>query len=541
MDNCNICVTSWANCLTLNQLNTSNRNNFNELNHNIPYWYHENVLTNLYKLGENPKLKKGLAHLGASIKFFKAQKKYKASPEMVVREIINSKGFLPLNYLKYYVRHTRDHRGFLTVFPGAINTYQNYLFNLSLGFGPQIDDALARYGAGVKVNEDLTKGIVQDFLINDLIKKQMEYPNRDAAAVELIFKILHEIDDNQIDVLTGLVAYPQDIESLTSFTGTYSIFLRFLMNQVPPGKFWKQPGSIALKQLMRQENLRALTDIAGKFDFDEINRALKVLQKSIVDIGDPVEGVEILRVVRDFLKEEFLSLHKDKGEGMVYIFEGLIRDIFEKVFFSLSNDDLNKVFDVLVKDGLVDFKGEKAKSIMADFDFLNYFTLKNTHKLLETYQGHFENRPVVKEADENFFKNLASSLLAPFKIPGAIMGSRILTNLLEDERIGTFEGLLKPLLFEDEYQSKFLGVLKRLNKVTLKDVDKGLVESNILIPSTHHSLKFLRSNMIWRPDASEDVKYGVDSFFRLSSPGSELWEGNYSLLRNWLTQAKEVK
>jgi hypothetical protein len=517
------------------------RNNFDELKDNIPYWYHENVLSNLFKLGVNPKLEKGLAHLGASIKFYKTRKKYKSSPEMMVRELINSKGFLPLNYLKYYVRHTRDHRGFLTIFPGAVNTYQNYLFNLSLGFGPQIDDVLARYGAGVKVNEDLREGIVQDFLINDLIKNQMKFPNRDAAAIELIFKILHEIDDNQIDALTGLVAYPQDIESLTSFTGTYSIFLRFLMNQIPPGKFWKQPGSIALKQLMRQENLRALTDIAGKFDIDEINRALKVLQKSIIDIGEPIEAVEILRVVRDFLKEEFLSLHKDKGEGMVYIFEGLIRDVFEKVYFNLSNDDLNKVFDILVKDGLIDFKGEKAKSLMEDFDFLNYFTLKNTHKLLETYQGHFENRPIVKEADKEFFKNLASSLLAPFKMPGAIMGSRILTNLLEDERIGTFEGLLKPLLFEDEYQSKFLNVLNRLNKVVLDDVDKGLVESNILIPSTHHSLKFLRSNMIWRSDASEDVKYGVDSFFRLSSPDSKLWEGNYSLLRNWLTQAKEVK
>ena len=516
-------------------------NHFDQLSDNLPYWYHENILTHLYTLGENPKLKKGLTHLGASIKFYKVRKRYKNSPEMVVRELVNSKGFLPLNNLKYYVRHTRDHRGFLTLFPGAINTYQNYLFNLSLGLGPQVDDALARYGADVKVNQDLTKGVVQDFLINHLIKKQQEFKNRDASAIELIFKILHEIDDVQINALTGLVAYPQDIESLTSFTGTYSIFLRYLMGQFPEGKFWKQPGSIALKQIMRQENLRALTDIAGKFDVDEVNRALKVLQKAIMDLGTPLEGVEILRVVRDFMKDEFLSVNKNNGEGTVYIFEKLLRRVIDQIFFKLSNEDLNRVFDTLVTDGMLDFSGNKAKSILEDFDFLNYFTIKNAHKLLEVYQGHFTDRPTLKEADDDFFYHLANSLIAPFKMPGAIMGSRILVNLLEEERIGTFEGLLKPLLFEDEYQKKFLDVLARFNKVNLEDLDKGLIESNILIPSTHHSLKFLRSNMIWRPDASEDAKYGVDSFFRLSSPGSQLWEGNYSLLRNWLTQAAEVK
>jgi len=517
------------------------KNQFNELNDNLPSWYHEKVLTDLYTLGKNPKLKKGLSHLGANIKYYKLKRRYKKSPELMARELMNSKGFLPSKYLKYYVRHTRDHRGFLTVFPGAINTYQNYLFNLSLGMGPQIDDALARYGAGVKVNQDLRNGIVQDFLMNHLIKKQKEFKNRDVAAIELILKVLQDVDEVQINSLTGLLAYPQDIESLTSFTGTYALFLKFLMNQVPHGEFWKQPGSKALKQLMRQENLRALTDIIGKFDLDEINRALKVLQKSIIDLGDSHESVKVIRIVRDFLKDEFLSIHKSNGKGTVFIFEDLLRNLYEEVFFKLSNEDLNKVFDTIVKDGLKDFKGEEAKSILEDFDFLNYFTLKNTHKLLRVYQSHFNNRPVVKESDENFFFNLVNSLLKPFKMPGAIFGSKILANILEDERLGTWEGLLKPLLFEDKYQSNFLDVLGRFNQVSLDDVDKGLVESNILIPSTHHSLKFLRKNMIWRPDVSKDIKYSVDSFFRLSLPDGQLWKGNYSLLKNWLTQAADVK
>jgi len=518
-------------------------NLFKNLDDRLPTWYHETVLDNLISLGQNPKLKKGFSHLGASIKYFKLKERFKDSPESFTRELINSKGFLPAKYLKYYVRQTRDHRGFLTIFPGIVNTYQNYLFNLSMGLDRdnRIDDALARFGADVKVHQDLTTGIIQDFLINHLIKRQKKFENRDAAAIELIFEILHNIDDDQIKALTGLVAYPQDIESLSNFTGTYSIFLEFLMNQIPPGQFWKQPGAIALKQLMRQENLRALTDIMGAFDADEVFRTLKVLQKAIIDLGEPGESVEILRVVRNFLKDHFLSFHEKEQEGMVFRFEGLLRAIYEEVFFNLSNEDLNKIFSVIVKDGLIDFSGRPAKSMLGEMEALNYFALKNTHNILKVYQGHFENREMIKTGDNEYFQNLVKGLLAPFKLPGAIMGSKIMANLLEDENLGTWDSLLKPLLFEDKYQDLVLDVLGRLNEVTLSDIDKGLLESNILIPSTHHSLKFLRDAMIWRPDASKDVKYGVDSFFRLSEPGSILWEGNYSLLRNWLTQAVGTK
>ena len=51
------------------------------------------------------------------------------------------------------------------------------------------------------------------------------------------------------------------------------------------GEFWKTPGAKALQQLMRQENLRGLTDIIGSFDSDELYRGLKVLTKALIKMA----------------------------------------------------------------------------------------------------------------------------------------------------------------------------------------------------------------------------------------------------------------
>ena len=465
-------------------------------------------------------------------------------------DVLNSKGFLPPAFLKYYVNQIRDHRGFLTTFPGHLNTYQNYLFNISSVIDNRaIDDALQRFGADLNANDDLANGTIYNFFMEKLIKSQESYP-KDALAIELIFKVLHEIEGKELDAIAGLIAYPQDIESLISFTGTYELFLKILKESNGHGRFWEKPGIIALKQLMRQENLRALTDLTSGFNYSEVQKAIKVLFNSIVEVGTPSETVEILKVVRNFLTDQFLSYHTEREEGMVFIFERLIRNIYGEIYENLSVEELNKLLDVIVgneadkangEKKFIDFSGNEAQSVITDMDNLNLFTLKYTHKLLGIYQGHFKRPVKDKKSDEDYFYKLVDSLITPFKMADSIKGARVLAEILEDENLGTWDNLLNPLLFEKDNQKLMLDVLGSLNKVSLDSLNKAVIESNVVIPSTHHSLKFLRDNLIWEVNASEDIKDAIDSFFRISEPESAIWEGNYVLLRHWVTQAENIR
>lgn len=525
---------------TLNSLCQDNRNLFEDLKDNTPSWYHERILTDIIKTGENPKLKKGLEGLGIHLKYYKNLGKYAHDPENFVRSILNSKGYLPPEYLVYYVRESRDHRGFHSVFPGMLNIYLNYLFNVSLGEGSKLDIALAHYGADVLVNEDLSQGMAQDFLVNTVIASQRAYPNRDANALELIFEILKNLTPRQLDAISALVAYPQDIESLSNFTGTYSIFLKFLMGQTPGGTFWQKPGSQALKQLMRQETVRAMVDLLKEFNLNEIRKGFRSLHGNLVkNIKTPQEAIKIVATSKDFLKDQFLSFNNKKTNAEE------IEDTYKKIFFeiynNLSTEDVNYLMDQMVREDLESFDGKKAKPFYLNNQALTYFAIKNIFKILDIYQSHFNEKQIKGKNDEHYFKNLVMSILLPTRGEDANKGLMALSRFLKEPQLGTWKDLFAPLLFKQPFQGIMLSVLKSASKIKIKDVKLGLDETGVLLPSTHNTLAYVNKRMEWKENTALEVIDSVGVFKRLSVPDNAVWEKQNQLLLNWLTQYEQLK
>lgn len=525
---------------TLNLVCKDNKNLFEGLSDNLPSWYHERVLSDIINVGENPKLKKGLEGLGVHLKYYKNLGKYPNDPENFVRSILNSKGYLPAEYLVYYVRESRDHRGFHTIFPGMLNVYLNYLFNVSLGEGSKLDIALAHYGADILVSEDLNQGTAQDFLVNTVIASQRAYPDRDANALELIFEILKNLNPRQLDAISSLVAYPQDIESLSNFTGTYSIFLKFLMGQTPSGTFWQKPGSQALKQLMRQETVRAMVDLLKDFNLTEIRKAFRSLHGSVVkNIKTPKEAIKIIRVSKDFLKEQFLSF--DNGKTNAQEIEEAYKKIFIEIYQNLSTEDMNYLMDQMARNDLESFDGKKAEPFYKNNQALTFFAIKNIFKIVDTYQGHFTQKKIRGKNDENYFKNLVLSIIRPTRGVEANPGLRALSNFLKDPKLGTWKELFAPMLFKQPFQEIMLSVLKAASKINTKDVRLGLDETGVLLPTTHNTLVFVKQRMQWKENTAQEVIDSIDVFNRLSVPDNAVWNKQNLLLRNWLTQYEQVK
>ena len=525
---------------TLNDICKDNKNLFEDLRDNLPSWYHERILSDIIKVGENPKLKKGLEGLGIHLKYYKNLAKHSNDPENFVRSILNSKGYLPGDYLVYYIRESRDHRGFHTIFPGMLNVYLNYLFNAALSEGSQIDVALAHYGADVLVNEDLSQGTAQDFLVNTAIASQKAYPDRDASALELIFEILKNLTPRQLDAISSLVAYPQDIESLSNFTGTYSIFLKFLMGQTPSGTFWQKPGSQALKQLMRQETVRAMVDLLKDFNLSEIRRGFRVLQGSVVrNIKTPQDATRIIFTMKDFLKEEFLAFNEDKTNAIEI--ENAYKKIFSEIYQNFSTEDMNFLMDQMAREDLESFDGKRAAPFYKNNQIVTYFAIKNIFNILDIYQGHFSQKKIKGKNDENYFKNLVLSIMAPSRGEEATPRLKALSNFLKDPQLGTWKELFAPLLFRQPFQGILLSVLNSASKIKIKDFRLGLDETSVLLPTTHNTLVFVKQRMQWKENTALEVIDSIDVFKRLSVPNNAVWKKQNLLLQNWLTQYEQLK
>ena len=524
----------------LDKVCRDNKNLFTTLPDPLPTWYHERVLTDIISIGENPKLKKGLEGLGIHLKYYKTLGKFRDDPENFVRGLLNSSGYLPADYLVYYVRETRDHRGFHAIFPGMLNVYLNYLFNAALGEGSQIDVSLAHYGAEVMINEDLSKGIAQDLLVNTVIASQQSFKDRNANALELIFEILRGLTPRQLEAISSLVAYPQDIESLSNFTGTYSIFLKFLMGQTAPGTFWQKPGSQALKQLMRQETVRAMVDILKDFNLSEVRRAFKVLQESVVkNTRDSKQALKIISALKDFLREEFLA--GNGNQKNFEVIEATYKKIFLEIYQNLSVGEVNYLMDQMVREDLVSFDGKIAKPFYKNNQALTYFAIKNIFTILDIYQGHFNQKIKKGKNDEHYFKNLVLSLIQPARGDDANPGLKALSNFLKEPSLGSWNDLFAPLLFKQPFQGMLLNVLNSVSKIETKDVRLGLDETGILLPTTHNTLVYVKQRMEWNKTTALEIIDSVDIFKRLSEPNNEIWNKQNALLKNWLTQYEQLK
>ncbi len=525
---------------SLEKICGENKNLFITLPDALPNWYHERTLSDIIRVGENPQLKKGLEGLGIHLKYYKTFGKFPHDRENFVRGLLNSSGYLPADYLVYYVRETRDHRGYHAIFPGLLNVYQNYLFNLALSEGSQIDIALAHYGSNVLINEDLSKGTAQDFLVNTVIASQKSYGDRDANALELIFEILKNLTPQQLDAISALVAYPQDIESLSNFTGTYSIFLKFLMGQVPSGTFWQKPGSQALKQLLRQETVRAMVDMLKDFNLNEIRRGFKVLHGGIVqNIKTPQEAFKIISGLKDFMKDELLS--GNENQKNVEVIELSYRKIFQEIYQNISVEEINFLMDQMVREDLVSFNDQVAKPFYKNNGVLTRFALKNLFNILDIYQSHFKEKAVRGKNDENYFKNLILSIVNPGRGEEANSYLKALSNFLKEKDLGTWKDTFAPLLFKKPLQDIFLNVLKSLSNIKTTDVRKGISETDIILPTSHNTLVYVQKRMNWNKDTALEVIDALDVFKRLSAPNNEIWEKQNELLLNWLTQYEQIK
>ena len=110
-----------------------------------------------------------------------------------------------------------------------------------------------------------------------------------------------------------------------------------------------------------------------------------------------------------------------------------------------------------------------------------------------------------------------------------------LVSLLSDERLGTWQEIYRPLLFEEKGQSMTINLLTDLGRIKREDLVKMIEEMDRLLPRMHPMIKFIDDHLILDHDISLDAIESIKTLRRMSDSKNMIWKKNKDVLDVWIS------
>ncbi|MCK5072720.1 MAG: hypothetical protein KAQ98_04785 [Bacteriovoracaceae bacterium] len=515
----------------------------------IPKYIQEKIVSDLEKMGRSSKLKPGLNSLIARIRFHKLKKLHGGFNKIFVQRWTESQGIIPFQMQAPAMKILSDHKGFLAARPGFINIYMNYL-NHELLEKTNIrilQNAIARYGARVGPNQHPERGVMYELLHDFLATTLQEAIDRNDDVEGWLIDIMLKIGKKPrlIEAITELVSYPSDLETLNIFNNMFVLLIKHLREEGETNsdyeKFsWNNPGLFIVKQTIKQEFWWMITDITGNYSLSETRNALNFGTDVILRLGTTENEIKpIMQKLLSFLKEEFTAVRKSNDKKSFATASVIERDILRLYISSWKDgqiEDINKVMQELLT-GHTSFDNSMTPSIRSQLSQLFEWSMTGLPGMTRDYQSVVSSKKFTSHG--SYLRKLLKSLINPFNSnPKINEGAKSLAGLLGDPRLGTWDGLVKPLLSIKKYQRKFSATLSVLKKGRIVHYQRALIEMDLLLQKTAKMLGFLVRRVDWSENSSPDTKNAVETMVRLSGTGNVVRRKQIDLMTDWLQKAR---
>ena len=500
-------------------------------------WMHELVLGDILRMGKNPRLVTGLNKLGSLIRYHKLKNKYSTNKELFLKDFINARGLLPDGMNRYAFKRLADHMGFLVYNPGSINIYNFFIWQSMMQENDYFDNALAYLGAGVKRGDDLARGVGQRFLEDIVVKTYEQNAERDESILYYVFEVVRKLAKKEnrefLDLVTNILVYPQDVETLFTYTETIPLLLFHIEMAIPSQvSFWKRPGCEILRHIIfHQEKMRSLNDWTAAFDYRDIYSALETVADSFELLGSSNQISRFVEKGVTLLKNSLMTrdLH---GEANI---EKLERNVRNFILENAPNDDyksLNILLEYLPQ-AHMGFDGKPTGSVLNQLEPIFEFGIKSAHRLLAIYQGHFDKSNM--KINDDYLQKMGNAFLTPMQSASGAKGAINLAAILSNDDLGGWDSLYRPLLFSPIYQPLVLATLKASDEASLDDYVQAVEESTQLMPKLNNTINYVLLRMEdWK---SDDAKYGLESALRIFEDDNLIWNKQMSLMQLWLARA----
>lgn len=530
--------------LTLVQFNEQGE--MSSLENPFPKWMHGKILADLLGMGKKSELKPGLSTLAMQVRFHKL-KREQNTHEVFAKQLLRSAGFLPNSLLFHSQRKQNAFPGLKAGTPSWINSYLNMMAETidipRYAYRP-FNRSLIYYGSGVDVDSDLQQGNAQRFLfemvIDPFVVFKANHPNEPLLKflIQQIDQLAKPENETHRETIGLLLAHAKSLEMLPIFTETTEVLLQILAEFTSGAgqPFWSYPAHEYLRFLLKQEVARSTIAVGSQFGPDQIKRGLSSLLELLKKFGDGNQQYQLITKTSQFMRDAFVTQTSEEKINLSKIdeqFSVIARaPLRPRLFSGISH----LIGQLAVKH--TNFAGQETKPVVEKLDSMVEYLVERLFYLSGPYQEFFSKDSSVEEP-EDYLRKLVLGMVRPFELATSMNASQAMVQLLEDQRLGTWEGIYRPLIFDKTYRENLKTNLSALDKPSKDDYLMAIKESSILVPEVHGFVNFLVEKIRWNQNTSLDVRYGFQSLKRVSNPKNSIWDKQSQLMSTWLSSETE--
>lgn len=491
------------------------------------------TLREVLENGKNPQIASSLLSSAQKIAYNR-NLRYLSSNQEMAKAWLNSQALTSQNEAQYSYKVLSDHKGLYLRAPGLLNNDLYFVFSLLSLKSSHYTKAVWRYGNNLKADQDLEQGSFQRLIKEIVIKTYREIEDKEQPFLGYVYQVLNQLVKEENAPLQEAIwytlAYPDDIETLPTFTKTIPLFLNHIYYKNQGEKLWTLAGPRLIRPLLLQENIRAFSLFSREFTPHQIKKfgqTLLATQKSFKNQNDWVEGLQLLST---FL-EQFATRANQDGLVLSQVEEDL-KKLFSTDLIVREGESINQFFEILGQ-RQIDLNSQEAPSLAENLDLLFETLLNSGDHLLSLYQ----TRP---DSKEDQLKTAVLGLIAPFKEGAQAAGALELKNLLSLESTGLWDEVYYPLLYLPESQKSLVKWLESTEKIGVNLAQEAALEMPRALSQSYPSLNYLVEKIEWDPETSQDSKNALISLRFMAQEDNVISTQQGQLLFDWL-QNKTVE
>jgi len=511
-----------------------------------PHSLKKSIMMDVLTMGKSNHLRPGLDNLVSQIRYHKA-KQQKYSDTLLLNFWLNSPASVTQDMMAYSYKFNGDHKGFSSVKNGLMNAYLFYVENMINHYASSrvYENAQARYGAEVAYNEDPEKGKLYHFIYDVIINTHARC-QRNEVVTDWLVEIFHELkkNDEYTDMAVRLLINPSDSQTINMFKNLLGLFIkriREIMEADPAFLHftWQQKGNKVIKQALKQDIWWMLTDVVNEFTQDELKSFVKAGLDLILQEPSELGRTKIL--IKELIKylgfqSSALLVVEEKSTSVGKIIQHQVAQILKTKNSDQAILSVNTLIEEINKKHL-DFYDHEPTQLVEHFNQLSEWGFESMPRLMKTYQNLVVKRDKLKLHD-NYLKNLINSFIYPFRKSDEAQARGVaLFNLLKIDEFGSFETIIRPILFPSEdrrYQTMFLNLIDSLGKVDAEVYKSSILVMDQLLRGAKVLLNFITEKINWESETSDDAILAIKSINRLTDYDNGIWKAQEELLNTWL-------
>ncbi|MCY4523356.1 MAG: hypothetical protein OXB84_01320, partial [Halobacteriovoraceae bacterium] len=499
--------------------------------------FHQKVLTDHLTMGKDPRLADGLSSLVGRIRFAKIIDSH-SDKKIQARQILNIAGLLPAPIRTYTNYKMINDQGLFIADIGILGKYLEFIDRfLNLSNDSYFWMALIHHGADAEKGEDFNNSVfqsfLQDFTIPEYDRWAQENPDRPVMEFAVhLFSRLDEADKHDYrKVLSMVLSRPESTYTISA----WRLFLFFMLdfteqNNQYPGYFWDWDSVKIFQYLTRKEVLVAWGELSYPFNSREIDAALQAIIKALKKANlSPYDIVETAWELSAFFTDWYMGAGEG-GVSRIYQLEKSLQYLASRPVDISYVKSLNVLLEKM-NQKQKDFSDNPASSLADELPSLMDFLVKNWGNFLHLYSRHFI------ASKRNFPDNHGQKLMLSYRDllrQNNPRGFYQLSSLLSDERLGTWQQLYGPLLFDDGNRKMVFELLDDLHTIKREDLTKMIEEMNLFLPRMHTMIKYVDDHVVPYRDTSMDILNLLKTIRRAGEFQNPVWSSNRELLLKWL-------